>query len=238
MDYLDNGFQNDVAKGPGDQVFYSIVPEDDPPNPDTYYPYEVHHGTFNGTDKSFTFVHNITYDTWFGLNITDPIEDEYFTGLFGIGFSPSTTGNIDPGTNHGYMIGTAPYGFWQVGLTGTPAAYTPTASNTQFLCSLDAEYPGGMAFVPSGSLKDSVMLADYDNAEVLILELDYTTPDNDTGTTGLCIDSTTKQPLLGTANPQIETFATGVDNAWGFFFDPTVRPSLSWWAPSLIPERS
>jgi hypothetical protein len=221
---LDNGFQNQNAAGPGNQVFYSIAPLYTITGHEEYYPYEVHHGTFDSAAKSFSFVHNITYGTWTGLNISDPSRPIYgFTGLLGIGFSPSAN-NLDPGTNYGYMVGTAPYGFWQVGLAGTAAAYTPVAANTRKLCSLEAEFARGMAFIPSGSLKDSVMINSFDDSEVKILELDYSTPDAATGTTGLCIDSTSGLPELGTASPKIETFATGIDGAWGLFFDPQVRP--------------
>jgi hypothetical protein len=82
---------------------------------------------------------------WSGVDITDPNHNSLaFTGLFGIGFSPSVS-NIDPGTNHGYMVGTTPYGFCQVGLTRTATAYNPTVVNTRLLCSLPTEYLGGMA---------------------------------------------------------------------------------------------
>jgi hypothetical protein len=80
-----------------------------------------------------------------------------------------------------------------------------------------------LAFIPSGSLKDSVKLLDYGGDQVLILKLDYTTPDAATGTAGLCIDSTTGVSQLGTSSPKIEMFATGVNDAWSFLFDPQVR---------------
>lgn len=218
--WLDNGFQETSAAGPDKQLFYSIVP-DGGPSPVGYYPYEVHHGTYNKISGTFEARHKITNTQWLGLGINDPNRpSEPFRGLYGIGFSPNSS-NKDPGTNHGYMVGTAPYGFWQVGLTGSPSSYTPTVANTKLLCSLpNREYAGGTGFIPSGSLKDSVMLAEYSSGEVQILPLDYSVTQS--GTTGLCLDNATSTPTLGTANPKIVTFATGIDEAWGFMFDPQV----------------
>lgn len=232
-EYIDNGFQEDVALGPGNQLFYSIVPEKvDNPN---YLPYEVRHGTYNDQTKTITPVHTITNTTWHGLQITDPNKEGIeFTGLYGIGFSPSSRNNNDPRTQHGYMVGTAPYGFWQVGLQETAGKYNPVKADTKLLCSLpEWKYPGGMGFIPSGSKKDGVMLADFDSGTVQILPLDYDTPASD-GTKGLCLNNSTKNPELGTNNPYLVNFATNVTDAWGFMFDPQVGSSRwssmqCWW---------
>lgn len=219
-EYLDNGFQNSAGIGPGNQVFFGTAP-----NTIDYFPDKMYHGSYSTTTETLTVSHTITPEKWAELGLTDPNMPHIpFKGLYGIGFSPDPS-NVDPGTNHGYMVGTSNYGFWQVGLQGTSAAYNPVAGNTKLLCSLlGRKYPGGMGFIPSGSKKHSVMLADYYSSTVQILPLDYTTVQD--GTTGLCIDSTTGQAKLGTVNPQLQSFATGIDGAWGFLFDPQVRESI------------
>mmetsp|Transcript_24396 Transcript_24396/g.34049 ORF Transcript_24396/g.34049 Transcript_24396/m.34049 type:complete len:434 (-) Transcript_24396:46-1347(-) len=208
-EYLDLGFK---TGGLDAYRWYSIVPDDD------YYPDMIGYGTYDAIAKTFTEDGRIPKSDFEALNKTDPLSDIEFTGLLGIDFSPVVN---DPGTGHGMMYGTAPYGFWRMGLTraGTPIKYTP--SNAEFLCSIDAQYPGGFAYIPSGSYKDSVLLSDYSNDQISLLSLDAN---------GLCINATSGLGELGTSNPKIETFATDVENAWGFFFDPVTNDffATSW----------
>ena len=211
-EYLRGGFQT----GPGNQMFYSTSRDDN-----DFLPEEMHHGTYNNIPQTLSVSHKITAAKWAELNITDPnTPNNPFRGFFGLGFSPNAN-NKDSGTGHGYMVGTAPYGFWQVGLEGTPAAYDPVVNNTKLLCSLPgSNYPSGMGFIPSGSKKDGVMFADFDHDTIQILPLDYTTKQN--GTTGLCINNSTGQPELGTDNPRLYDFTWYVSEPSGFMFDPRV----------------
>ena len=72
------------------------------------------------------------------------------------------------------------------------------------LAALDAYYTGGFSFVPSGTNKNNIFLADYDNSIVKMMKF----------------DSSTGRPTGNVTNPEVTNFIEGISGPWGFFFDP------------------
>lgn len=96
-------------------------------------------------------------------------------------------------------------------------AYVATTTGTIFM-NTTLDYVSDLNFVPSGSLKNSIVTSKYlDNAgDVLLFAIDSATGDP--------IDDATGLPLKGTANPRSTTLFSGINQAWGIVFDPvTVR---------------
>ena len=97
--------------------------------------------------------------------------------------------------------------FWEVGLqlkTDGNANEWEISSVTK-LADLAPEYAGGCAFIPSSSLKGNIFFADWDYDLVKMIEF---------GADGL--------PLGTVSAPQISNFITGIEDPWGFVFDPIV----------------
>ena len=110
----------------------------------------------------------------------------------------------DPGTGIGKIMCTSIESFWEVALqlndSTTPSKWE-IASATK-LAELDAYYAGGYSFIPSGSNKNNIFFADWDNSIVKMMKFDAA-----------------GRPVVPT---QTTDFITGIDRPWGFFFDPKV----------------
>ena len=72
------------------------------------------------------------------------------------------------------------------------------------LAALNAFYTGGFSFVPSGTNKNNIFLADWDYNTVKMMTS----------------DSSTGRPTGNVTNPEVTDFITGISRPWGFFFDP------------------
>jgi hypothetical protein len=72
---------------------------------------------------------------------------------------------------------------------------------------------GAIQYIPSGPLQGDMMYVNWDYGEVWILQID--------AATGLPIDDTTGSPTLGTSDPRVQLFASGLGSGpWGLEFDP------------------
>lgn len=92
--------------------------------------------------------------------------------------------------------------FWEVGLSQNVSTSEWEISGASKLADLDAYYAGGFSFIPSGSNKDNIFFADWDNDIVKMMEFD--------------VDG---RPAPGPINTD---FITGIKAPWGFFFDDKV----------------
>ena len=103
------------------------------------------------------------------------------------------------------MMATSPNSFWEMGMqlkSGTDNEWEFT--DVTKLAALDAYYTGGFSFVPSGTNKNNIFLADYSNSIVKMMKF----------------DSSTGRPTGNVTNPEVTNFIEGISGPWGFFFDP------------------
>lgn len=70
------------------------------------------------------------------------------------------------------------------------------------LADIDARYAGGFSFIPSGSNRNNIFFADYNNDIVKMMKFDAS-----------------GRPAVPT---ETTDFITGITAPWGFFFDPQV----------------
>jgi len=135
--------------------------------------------------------------------------------IAGFTFSPF---RVDPGTGLGALqvnLGTSS-NVYEVSLTPAGGGFFAPAAKT-LLMTLPIGSLGNMQYIPSAPLAGDLMYEAYDAGELHMIDIDPAS--------GLAIDSTTGQPLLGTANPKDTRFAHGFGSntdagPFGLEFDP------------------
>jgi len=72
---------------------------------------------------------------------------------------------------------------------------------------------GGISYIPSGTYEGDLIYVNWSNGTIDIVDIDPST--------GFPIDAVTNQATLGTTNPKITPFASGLGRGpWGLTFDP------------------
>ena len=111
---------------------------------------------------------------------------------------------------------TSPNSFWEVGLQLSSTTNTWEITDATKLADIGADYPGGFSFIPSGSNKDNIFFASWDDNLVKMMKF------NDTD----------GRPVVPT---ETTNFITGIERPWGFFFDPLVSASHNLRCKLLLP---
>jgi len=132
--------------------------------------------------------------------------------IAGLAFSPYIE---DPNTNFGMMqvsVWGANRTLYNVPLNPLGGGlFEPQAA--EVFVNLPRQGTGAIQYIPSGPLQGDMMYVNWDYGEVWILEIDEAT--------GLPIDDTTGSPTLGTSDPRVQLFASGLGRGpWGLEFDP------------------
>ena len=135
----------------------------------------------------------------------------------GLTFSPHAT---DPGAGFGWMqlsiwSLTGNRNIYRVGLRPeADGRFLPTGS--ELFAVLPRQGTGAIQYVPEGQFRGDMMFVNWDFGEIGILAIDPGT--------GLAIDRSSGSPLLGTSNPLVYPFASGLGKGpWGLEFDPVTH---------------
>ncbi len=146
------------------------------------------------------------------------------SSIAGLTFSPYIT---EPNTGFGMMqvsvwLGAAIYNVRLTALGG--GLFQP--EEIELFVTLPREGTGAIQYIPSGPFEGNMMYVNWDYGEVRILLIDQAT--------GLAIDDATGLPTLGTENPRVLPFASGLGvGPWGLEFDPLTNDFfVSTWAGS------
>ena len=136
-------------------------------------------------------------------------------GVAGLTFSRF---RIDPGTGFGRLQINTGYdsGLYELSLSPSGGGFFTPTTPTLFV-TLPKHYLAGMQYVPSAPYADNLMYVANADGELHIITIDPGT--------GLAIDQSTGEPMLGTANPVDTLFASGFGNditsgPFGLEFDP------------------
>lgn len=123
----------------------------------------------------------------------------------------------DPETGVGKLMCTSwEDEFWEVALqlnnSATPSKWE--ISSATLLAKGFSDYNGGFSFIPSGSYKNDIVFADYEDESVKMMKFD----DN-----GRPVVQGGADPYTALKPTEItKLIEDNIDNAWGVFFDPKV----------------